>query len=455
MTSFLPSDTRARFLMHSEMMESCGADGAPPENSSAKPTDKSAAFKHMFHEISGCRSCGGKDLREVLAFGDMPLADGLRDRDSLSEVEPHFPLTVDFCESCSLIQIRENVDTSLLFGTDYPYFSSFSDAWVSHCRDNALEIIESRSLNSDSLVVELACNDGYMLKHFKEKGVNVLGVDPAPGPAAAAREQGIEVIEDFFTTELAEKMVGDGVKADVVIGNNVLAHVPDLPGFVRGIATVLKQDGVAVIECPYVRDLIDHREFDTIYHEHHCYFSITALAKLCQSQGLSLNGVRRLPTHGGSIRLFIEPTENVGESVKQLLAEEAELGMDTFAYYETFAERVRSTQSQLVSLLRDLKSKGHSVAAYAAAAKGATLLNSMKVGSETLDYVVDRNRHKHGRYMPGTEIEVRDTSVLLEDQPDFVLMLAWNFKEEIMRQQSEFRAAGGKFIVPIPEPEIV
>ena len=447
----IPSDTRARFQMHSQLMNDCSSSSKNGETTSSK----SAAFRHMFHEIDGCRACGGTQIREVLAFGDMPLADGLRAHDELDEAEPHFPLTVDFCTDCSLMQIRENVDTSLLFGTDYPYFSSFSDAWVSHCRDNALELIERRKLNNESLVVELACNDGYMLKHFKEKGVQVLGVDPAPGPAAAAREQGIEVLEDFFTTQMADELSSNGVKADVIIGNNVLAHVPDLPGFVKGIATLLKEDGVAVIECPYVRDLIDHREFDTIYHEHHCYFSVTALARLCTAQGLSLNDVRRLPTHGGSIRLFIEPQVNVSESVQQLLAEEAELGMDTFDYYESFADRVRSTQTQLASLLKQLKSEGHKLAAYAAAAKGATLLNSMNIGSETLDYVVDRNRHKHGRYMPGTEVRVRDTSVLLEDKPDYVLMLAWNFKDEILKQQAEFRAQGGKFIVPIPQPEVV
>lgn len=409
---------------------------------------------NMYHRITNCRGCTGHELQKILAFGRMPLADGLRTQAS-SASEPRFPLTLVHCHACSLVQIRENVDTRILFGASYPYYASFCESWVEHCRQNAIELIDSRRLNGSSQVVEIACNDGYMLQHFRKRGISVLGVDPAPGPASAARQTGIDVREEFFTAQLASELYQEGITADVVIANNVLAHVPNLRGLVDGIARVLKSDGVAVIECPYLGDLITHCEFDTIYHEHHSYFSVTALSNLFRDRNLSLNDVRRIPTHGGSLRLYVEHVPNVKESVYELLAEEAHRGMAHYEFYRDFATRVETIQRRLRKMLSELKASGKSIAGYAAAAKGAMLLNSSKIADETLDFVVDLNRHKHGRFMPGSRLRVGDTRLLLDEQPDYVLLLAWNHKTEILNQQAEYRRRGGKFIVPIPSPVVV
>lgn len=405
--------------------------------------------------IKECRGCGSTKLSEILAFGLMPLADGLLDSPEHAAKEVQYPLTVVFCEDCTLVQILENVRPDILYCQDYPYFSSVSPVWLQHCRDNALELIETRQLNSDSLVLEVACNDGYLLKNFAEAGIPTLGIDPAEGPVAEARKAGIEVHQTFFTEEFAQELADSGVSCDVMLGNNVLAHVPDQRAFARGVATLLKKDGVAVIEFPYVRDLIDKCAFDTIYHEHHCYFSVTSVRHLFATAGLHVNDVRRLSTHGGSLRIFVEHEDRPTEAMKALLAEEQELGVDCLDFYHTFADRVRATEKELNRLVTELREQGKTVAAYGAAAKGTTLLNASRVGSNLLDFVVDQNHHKHGRLMPGVHLPIYPTAHLAESRPDYTVMLAWNLKDEIMSQQTAYTQAGGKFIIPVPQPQVV
>lgn len=405
----------------------------------------------MFQNIAHCRSCLGKGLSPVLSLGEMPLADGFLSESALEQPERRFPLSVVFCEDCSLMQLRETVAPEILFASDYPYYSSFSAAWVAHCRENALELIQSRGLGADSRVIEIASNDGYMLRNFHERGIPVLGIDPVPGPAAAAESLGIRTRREFFSLDLARELAATGESADVVLGNNVLAHVADLSGFVNGLRTILKPGGVAVIEAPYVRDLIEQCEFDTIYHEHLCYFSVTALCRLFNDRGLGLTEVRRLPTHGGSLRIYASPGAENSPQVVRMLDEEQQLGLSEYAYYSRFADSVQRVQSELTSTLETLVSQGHRVAAYGAAAKGTILLNSAEVDPSHLEFVVDRNVHKHGHFMPGLRTPICDPSRLLSDSPDYVLLLAWNHQDEIVRQQAEYRNRGGQFIVPIPQ----
>jgi len=404
---------------------------------------------------TACRSCGHAGLEPVLDLGRTPLADRLVTAVQLAGPEPVYPLQVAFCPQCSLLLILETVPPEMLFCEDYPYYSSFSDALLRHSRDNVLDLIARRGLGPGSLAVELASNDGYLLKNYVEAGIPVLGIDPAEGPARAAEAIGVHTLNTFFTADLASQLAAEGRQADVVHGNNVLAHVADTNGFVSGIATLLKESGVAVIEVPYVKDLIDHREFDTIYHEHLCYFSVTALDHLFRRHGLFLNEVKRLPIHGGSLRLYVEKVERVGESVRHLLGVEAEERVDRIDFYRDFAQRVEHLKTELLVLLGGLRGDGRSIAAYGAAAKGATLINYIGIGTDLVDFVVDRNVHKQGKYMPGQHIPIFGPEQLLEAQPDYVLLLAWNFATEIMEQQAEYARRGGRFVVPVPVPRVV
>lgn len=406
---------------------------------------------------SYCRSCGSTGLRPVLSLGRTPLANALRTEDDLAAPEPTYPLELVFCARCSLVQITESVPPAELF-REYVYFSSFSDTMLRHAMELSRRMIIERRLSPDSLVIEAASNDGYLLKNYKVAGIGVLGIEPARNIArVAVEQQGIPTREDFFGMTLAQQLVEEGMRADVFHAHNVLAHVPELNEFVAGIRTILKSNGIAVIEVPYVKDMLDHCEFDTIYHEHLSYFSLTALDRCFRKHGLVFVDVERIPIHGGSLRLFAIPVERVNgvpARVSALLAEEAMWGVDTPEPYLNFASQVNQIRSSLRNMLANLKAAGQRIAAYGASAKGSTLLTYCGIGRETLDYVVDRSTVKQGKYTPGTHLRIYSPDKLLEEQPDYTLLLTWNFADEILRQQDEYRRRGGRFIVPVPTPRV-
>lgn len=406
--------------------------------------------------IDACRSCGSNELTEVLSLGSQPLANALRTPDEVGTPEARYPLDLVLCGSCSLVQLADSISPEVLF-RDYPYFSSVIKSLVEHARELAQRLIAERSLGPDDLVMELASNDGYLLQHYRDAGVQVLGIDPARNIAEVAESRGIPTRSDFFGRELAEELVAEGFRPKLLHANNVLAHVPDLNGFVAGISIVLGDWGRAVIEAPYIRPLLEHCEFDTIYHEHLCYYSVTALDRLFRRHGLRLEDVEQIEIHGGSLRLFVAP-ESIAKprpAVTALLEEERGWGVDTPQPYLDFAQRVERAGEELRALLGELKQDGAQIAAYGAAAKGSTLLNTFGIGAETLDFVADASEHKQGSFTPGTELPIVPPSRLLESKPDYVLLLAWNFAKEILEQQHEYREGGGRFIVPIPAPQVV
>lgn len=405
-----------------------------------------------------CRSCGSGALELVLSLGETPLANSLLRTEDLERPEPHFPLDLVFCRACCLVQITETVPPEQLF-REYLYFSSFSETMLAHARTLVERLTSDLGLGEKSLAVEVASNDGYLLQYYKAAGVPVLGIEPAQNIArVAVEERGIPTISEFFGLDLARKLTAEGRRADVLHANNVLAHVADLNGFVEGVRVILAAGGVAALEFPYLGDMIEHAEFDTIYHEHLCYFSLSALIHLFERHGLAALDVERLPIHGGSLLLTVGRAEDgraPAPAVAALLAEERARGMNDVSFYKGFAQRVLDLKAQLRALLDRLKKEGHRIAAYGAAAKGSTLLNTFQIGAETIDFVVDRNTHKQGLHMPGVRIPIAAPERLLSEMPAYTLLLTWNFAAEILRQQDDYRRRGGKFIVPIPDVQVV
>lgn len=412
----------------------------------------------MNGSVAKCRSCACVNLRTVLSLGSMPLANALLTPEQLVELEPAFPLDLAFCPDCTLAQILLAVPPQTLFG-EYVYFSSFSETTLTHAERIAGRVASARKLNATNLVVEIASNDGYLLQCYKQKGIPILGIEPAANVARwAVKQRGIPTRTEFFGKQLAQELRREGHRADVIHANNVLAHVADLNGFVEGIEILLGDGGLAIIEVPYVKEMVEQCEFDTIYHEHLSYFSYKAVSLLVERHSLVIKDVERLPIHGGSLRFFITHASDClapSAATRLLEVEERECGVGTVGFYECFARRVDSLKERLCALLHKLKRNGKRLAAYGASAKGSTLLNYCGIGSEVLDFVVDRSQIKQGRFTPGTHLPIYGVERLLEAMPDYVLLLTWNFAEEILAQQEVYRRRGGHFIVPIPDIKVV
>ncbi len=404
-----------------------------------------------------CRLCGLRLQHVFVDLGMSPLCEAFVPADKVDGMEPYFPLRVLVCDDCFLVQLKEYVGPESIF-EEYAYFSSYSTSWVEHARQYCHMVVKRLALGADSLVVELASNDGYLLQHFGPLGIPVLGVEPAANVARTAIEKGVPTRVDFFGVRLAQELVGEGRMADLIVGNNVLAQVPDLNDFVAGMRLLLKREGVITLEFPHLERLMEGNQFDTIYHEHFSYFSLTTVEKMAARHDLKLIDVEELTTHGGSLRVYLARSDSARpreRRVSDLLAREAALGLDQIATYSAFAEQVRRTKRKLLELLIELKNQGKTICGYGAPGKGNTLLNYCGIGTDFLDFTVDRNPYKHGRYTPGMHIPIKPIEAIAEARPDYVLVLPWNLKQEIAHQMRGISDWGGKFIIPIPEATLL
>jgi SAM-dependent methyltransferase len=413
---------------------------------------------HTAHQAN-CRFCGERLQTSFVNLGMSPLCQTHIEPHQLNHMEPFYPLHAWVCHKCFLVQLEEYVAPANIFSAEYAYFSSYSDSWVEHARRYADMMRERFGLSGRSLVMEIASNDGYLLQHFVAAGVPVLGIEPAANCAKAAQERGVRSEVCFHGTANAEKIVAKYGQADLVLGNNVLAHVPDLNDFVAGMRRLLKPNGVITMEFPHLLRLMEQNQFDTIYHEHFSYFSFYTVEQVFAAHQLTLFDVEELPTHGGSIRIFARHTGDaskpVGDRVRELRQREIGLGFDRLDTYRSFGEQVKATKRELLSFLIGLKDKGKSIAGYGAPGKGNTLLNYCGIGPDFLDYTVDRSPHKQGRYTPGMHIPILPPEQIRKTKPDYVFILPWNLKDEITAQMSFIREWGGQFIVPIPRPRIL
>jgi len=404
-----------------------------------------------------CRFCGTALRHTFVDLGMSPLCESYVAPEQLNQMEPFYPLHVYVCEQCFLVQLEEYVSPEEIF-SEYAYFSSYADTWLQHAKAYTDMIVERLKLDEQSFVVELASNDGYLLQYFVPKGIPILGIEPAANVAEAAIKKDVPTLVKFFGEELACELSTAGKQADLLIGNNVLAQVPDLNSFVGGMKILLKPQGVITMEFPHLMRLMEGNQFDTIYHEHFSYFSYIAVEKIFAAHGLTLFDVEELPTHGGSLRIYARHTEDtakpIGQRVTELRAREEAVGFTLMETYALFAEQVKDTKRKLLDFLIRAKWEGKSIAGYGAPGKGNTLLNYCGIRSDFLDYTVDRNPYKQGKFLPGTRIPILHPDKIKETKPDYVLILPWNFKEEIMEQVGYIREWGGQFVVPIPEVKI-
>jgi SAM-dependent methyltransferase len=414
--------------------------------------------RHQESGRSPCRFCGAPVRHTFVDLGMSPLCQTHIEPHQLNHAEPFYPLHAYLCRQCFLVQLEQYVGPDQIF-SDYAYFSSYSDSWVDHARRYVEAMIERFGLGPGSLVMEIASNDGYLLQHFVKRGVPCLGIEPAANVAAAAEERGIPTTVRFFGREAAEDLARDRGRPDLLLGNNVLAHVPDLNDFVAGMKRILKPTGVITMEFPHLLRLMQENQFDTIYHEHFSYFSFFVAEKVFAHHRMTLFDVEELPTHGGSLRIYARHAENaalpVSGRVQALRECEFEAGLSQVERYDTFAEQVRETKRKLLEFLITAKRAGKQVVGYGAPGKGNTLLNYCGIGTDFLDYTVDRSPHKQGRYTPGAHIPILHPDRIRETRPDYVLILPWNLKEEISRQMAFIREWGGRFVVPIPEVRVL
>jgi SAM-dependent methyltransferase len=403
---------------------------------------------------SRCRFCDAALKHTLVDLGMSPLCESYVSAERQNEMEPFYPLHVYVCERCFLAQLDEFVSPEHIF-TEYAYFSSYADSWVEHARQYAEMMTERFKLNGQSHVVEVASNDGYLLQHFIAKGIRSTGIEPAANVAKVAERKGIPTIVEFFGEEFARKLAADGQQADVIAANNVLAQVPDLNDFVSGFKVLLRAGGVITIEFPHLMRLMEENQFDTIYHEHFSYFSFITAARIMSAHGLRVFDVDEIPTHGGSLRLYCCHDEDASKptttKAKQLQRREEAAGFTSLEHYCNFAEQVKKTKRKILKFFITAKEEGKTIAGYGAPGKGNTLLNYCGIRTDFLDYTVDRNPYKQGKYLPGTRIPILSPERIAETKPDYLFILPWNFKDEIMQQCSYIREWGGKFVVPIPE----
>jgi SAM-dependent methyltransferase len=407
--------------------------------------------------VSACRACGGRLTVTMADLGMQPASNAFIDSLDHAQEEKRYPLRARVCESCKLVQVDYDVAPQELFG-NYVYFSSYSDEWLAHAAAYCEMARRRFALDSRSLVIELASNDGYLLKNFIGMGVPVLGIDPSDTVAAAAKKVGVPTLVEFFGESVAKELVRNGRQADLIVGNNVLAHVPKLNDFVAGIAQLLKPTGTATIEFPHLLKLIEHVEFDTIYHEHYSYFSLYAIEQVFGRHGLRLYDVEQLATHGGSLRIFVSHASRADLQDSALLhalrEQERAAGLADLSTYLRFADRVENCRRSLLEFIARTKREGKVIAAYGAAAKGNTLLNFCGVTPADISQVGDRSPHKQGKFLPGTHVPVVSPETLLQSKPDYVLILPWNLQEEIRRQLKEISGWGGKFVTPVPAVQV-